>query len=117
MAVLHFFPDDSVATHIIDTLMAAAAPGSYLVVSHAAAGLLNPDQERRVRTVFQPESFMLRSKQQMAGLSAGLELVDPGIVPVQRWRPPAGEAIPEDHELGVYAFVARKAADEDAIGS
>jgi O-methyltransferase involved in polyketide biosynthesis len=108
VAVLHFFPDDAVARHVVETLMAAMAPGSYLVVSHAAAGLLEPEEEQRVQTVVAAEDFRLRTRQEIAAFSAGLELADPGIVPVQRWRPPAGQPIPEDHEIGMYAFVARK---------
>jgi O-methyltransferase involved in polyketide biosynthesis len=109
VAVLHFFADDAVAMHVIDTLMAAMAPGSYLVVSHAAAGLLEPEEEQHVRTVVAAEDFKLRTRQEIAAFSTGLELADPGIVPVQRWRPRAGEEIPQDHEIGMYSFVARKA--------
>jgi hypothetical protein len=108
VAVLHFFPDDGVAQHTVKTLMAAAAPGSYLVVSHAAAGLLEPDQEARVRAVFDREPFKLRSDAEIAAFGAGLELVAPGLVPIQRWRPDPGSEIPNDSELGIFAFVARK---------
>jgi hypothetical protein len=108
VAFLHFFPDKALAQHIINTLMGPTPPGSYLVVSHAAARLLEPDQERRVRAVFESEDFKLRDEQEIAAFGAGLELVDPGIVPVQRWRPEAGADIADDRTLGMYAFVARK---------
>jgi hypothetical protein len=111
VAVLHFIPHDEVAQHTVRTLMSAMPAGSYLVISHAAAGLLQPGEEKRVRAAFQGEDFKLRTRQTIATLGAGLEIVDPGIVPVQRWRPSPGDELPADHELGMYAFVARKQAD------
>ncbi|MEV6849235.1 SAM-dependent methyltransferase [Actinoplanes sp. NPDC051411] len=108
VAVLHFFPDDDVAKHVVETLVAAMAPGSYLAMSHAAARLLRPDAEQLVRTAVAAEPFKLRTDQEVAEFSAGLEVVAPGIVPVQRWRPDPGQEVLEDHNIGMYAFVARK---------
>ena len=74
----------------------------------SAVRTTSPDEEQRVRTAFEGEDFKLRSEQEVAALSVGLELVDPGVVPTQRWRPAPGETVPDDHELGMYAFIARK---------
>jgi hypothetical protein len=109
IAVLHFFSDDRLAGHVVDTFMATAAPGSYLVVSHAAAGLLKPDEEQQLRTIVAAEDFRLRTLQEIAAFCTDLEVIEPGIVPVQRWRPDPEQEILENHDIGMYAFVARKA--------
>lgn len=38
---------------------------------------------------------------------AGLDLVEPGVVQVHRWRPTAGD-LGNDRDLAIYAGVARK---------
>ena len=56
-----------------------------------------------------PLTVTLRSRAEVAGLIAGLEPVDPGLVPVDEWRPTPGEARP-GRAAPVYAVVARKPA-------
>lgn len=38
----------------------------------------------------------------------GLELVEPGIVPVSEWRPDPGTELPDRQNVGVWGGVARK---------
>jgi hypothetical protein len=49
----------------------------------------------------------LRSRAEVAGLAAGLDLVEPGLVPVNEWRPAAGgDGL--DPLIPAYALLARK---------
>jgi hypothetical protein len=48
-----------------------------------------------------------RRRSEVAGLFAGFELLDPGVVPVEQWRPTDGEA-GQPVKVAVHAAVARK---------
>jgi hypothetical protein len=45
--------------------------------------------DRLNRLLAQPSTY--RSQAQVTGFFAGLNLVDPGVVPIQRWRPDTAE--------------------------
>jgi hypothetical protein len=51
--------------------------------------------------------FTPRSRAEVAGFTAGLDVVAPGLVPVNEWRPESGDPVP-DRPVPVYAVVARK---------
>jgi hypothetical protein len=114
-STLPFIRDTARAAAIVATLMAAVAPGSYLALCHVA-GDLDPslaagaDHWNRMS----PLAVTLRSRAEVAGLAAGLEPVDPGLVPVDEWRPAPGEARPR-RPAPVYALVARKPALSAAV--
>jgi len=89
VAVLHLIGPDDDPYGIVRQLMAAVPPGSYLLLSHVASDI-EPEKmaemgKRLNRQLAQRGWY--RSQPEVAGLFAGLELVAPGLVPVQRWRP------------------------------
>ena len=109
LAILHLIPDSDDPREIVATLMAAVPPGSYLVISHPA-GDVRPvavaEMARRVNARLGPTRGTMRDQAEVTRLFDGLELLDPGIVQPQLWRP-AG-AVPEA-EVGIWCGVARKA--------
>jgi SAM-dependent methyltransferase len=101
VAVLHFLDGDEPA-RILAEVRDRLVPGSYLVVSHVAD---LPDTvegpERAAATKAAAElyaglaaPFVLRSRQEIAGLFAGFELVEPGLVAAHEWRPQRGRPGP-----------------------
>jgi len=69
--------------------MAAAAPGSFLCVSHPASDLdpaATGAANRYNALAGQPTR--LRDRADVARFFDGLELVEPGVVPLPQWRPP-----------------------------
>jgi hypothetical protein len=60
----------------------------------------------RIWNVSANPKYHLRSPERFAALFAGLELVEPGIVSVTRWRPDA--AASEAPEIAQYCAVGRK---------
>jgi hypothetical protein len=56
--------------------------------------------------------FTLRSRAEVAALTIGLHVVEPGLVPVDAWRPAPGQAV-RDRPVPVYAVVARKTGQPD----
>ncbi len=88
IAVLHLVGPEDDPYGVVSRLMAAVPPGSYLMLSHVASDI-EPEKmaemgKRLNRMVAQKGTY--RSREQVAGFFAGLELLEPGIVPVQQWR-------------------------------
>jgi hypothetical protein len=110
VAVMHFITDDMDPYGIVERLVAAMPPGSYLVMSNGTFELLPPDVAATLRAAFDRsgEPAAPRTRDEFARFFAGLELVPPGIVPVAEWRPedePAKRPAPAD--AAVYAAIGR----------
>jgi hypothetical protein len=90
LAVLHFVPEDDVAVGAVDRLVAALAPGSYLVVSHASAdGGVDPGNVDTAQDLYKRQTatpFHLRSHDQVTAFFTRFELVEPGVVWLPQWR-------------------------------
>jgi S-adenosyl methyltransferase len=73
----------------VGTLLEAMPPGSYLALSHPASDLSAAEMGEMGRRLNQlmAEKVTFRSQGEVAPLFAGLELVEPGLVRVQQWRP------------------------------
>ena len=86
-AVLHHVPDEDSPHKLVDMLMAAVAPGSYLVISHATDQDIGADGAGQVRELYAQASapVVFRSRAEVAGFFEGLELVPPGIGDVAAW--------------------------------
>ncbi|HEY6498139.1 MAG TPA: SAM-dependent methyltransferase [Streptosporangiaceae bacterium] len=109
VAVLHFLPDEDDPRQIVQTLVDALPPGSYLVASHATAEH-NPEGLSGAGRAYSQGGMRgaIRNSDEFGELAFdGLELVDPGVVLVSEWRPE--EPIrPMPSEVNTYGGVARK---------
>jgi hypothetical protein len=110
LTILNFISADDNPYEIVNSLMAAAAPGSFLVVSHVASDIL-PEESARFEREYNERSstkVVLRNREETARFFAGLDLVEPGVVPVSKWRPRSDfEAAAPNY---VWCGVARKTA-------
>jgi hypothetical protein len=52
------------------------------------------------------DPYQPRSREEIAGFFAGLELLEPGVVPTSRWRPDPGDGLPG--EVDALCGVGRK---------
>lgn len=88
VAILHFVTDDEDPAAIVSTFRDAVPSGSCLAVSHGTADDVSEETKTQGRQVYEQASSTLnpRTREQIRGLFAGFEILDPGIVPVQRWR-------------------------------
>ncbi|GGS73226.1 SAM-dependent methyltransferase [Nonomuraea spiralis] len=98
--------DDDTALAIVGELMDALPAGSYLALNdgtnvHSQANRDAHDQYNQSGAL----PYVQRSPEQIARFFDGLELVEPGLVSVSRWRP-ATVGLPE--EVEGYGAVARK---------
>ncbi|MEN3541026.1 SAM-dependent methyltransferase [Microbispora sp. ZYX-F-249] len=109
LGVLHFVPDDDEAKKIVTTLRDPLVPGGYLVVSHGSLGELSEDQEEEGRKVFSRTSVpgtTSRSHDQILAFFDGLDLVEPGVVPLHEWRPDTDYPCVREGKAGALGGVA-----------
>jgi hypothetical protein len=88
LAVLHFVEDEH-AYDAVQRLVSALPSGSYVLLSHLTADLNVESTEAARSLKGRGLTFVLRSREEIERFVAenGLELVEPGIVPVHHWRP------------------------------
>jgi hypothetical protein len=108
-AVLHFIASDAEAASIVDRYMNAAAPGSFLVISHHADA--KSEQEARARDVYRKAAQQLipRTREQVTAFFHATELTAPGVVLSPLWRPDPGESPGHPPLYFGYVGVGRKA--------
>jgi O-methyltransferase involved in polyketide biosynthesis len=89
IAVMHFVGDDAQASAIVNRLMAACVPGSFLAMSHAASDIDAAQMAEMVRRLNEAtaEKTTLRDRAGVTRLFDGLELVEPGVIRAAEWRP------------------------------
>jgi hypothetical protein len=93
VAVLHFIADAEDPWQIVATLRDALAPGSYLVLCHGT-GEGKPVVAQAAEQVYNRSvsaHLQMRSRADILRFFEGFELVDPGVVPIPRWRPDPGD--------------------------
>ena len=116
VAVLHFIPDDADPAGCVAELMDAAAPGSYLIISHTEIS-----QAHAVGTDYQSEAagelrdiwkkmpqVPARGRSEIEGFFRGLTLMEPGLVDIWAWRPDSVAAVPATDVMRVLGGVGRK---------
>lgn len=113
LGILNHFAEDGDAKAVIDTIMDATCPGSHLSIS-VNTNVINRENMDRAAAAYneafgRPPIYMY-TPDRLAAHFTGLELVDPGVVSVARWRPTPVES-PSDGEppeTDAFVGVARK---------
>jgi len=113
LMTLQYISDSDEPHQIVKTLVDAVPSGSYLTISDvvldleadakvvASADKLNEELKRTRQN--------LRSLEQIAGFFGGLDLVEPGLVQLPRWRPDdTGNDPARDQTLSAYCGIGRK---------
>ncbi|GAA1990896.1 SAM-dependent methyltransferase [Catenulispora subtropica] len=108
VAVLHFVEDADEPAEAVRTLMDAVAPGSALVISHVTGDFDFAPMDAAAKAYDKSTARVaLRSLKEVTGFFDGLEVMEPGVVLVQRWRPDG--PVPDDADrIWLYAGAARK---------
>jgi hypothetical protein len=106
----HVSDDDHPYTHVA-RLVDAVSPGSHLVVSHVTGEVMTEEVTSAVKLLNEQPGFVLvpRTRDEVSRFFTGLELVEPGLVLIDRWRPDGGApASPEGWPAPFYGAVGRK---------
>jgi hypothetical protein len=104
IALLHLFRDEDEPYTLVQRYLDAVPSGSCLAVTHLTddlvpmAGLAERINQSMV------ETMVLRPHAEIVRFFDGLDVVDPGVVPVDQWRPDT----PPKGDVVHYAAVARK---------
>ncbi|MFJ6655694.1 SAM-dependent methyltransferase [Streptomyces sp. NPDC091377] len=110
-ALLHFVPDDRDPYGVVDHLMDALVPGSYLSLSHCT-GDFDPESWQAIVDTYTRRGTpaQVRSRAEVERFFDRLDLEEPGVVLANRWRPEVGSGpgVVSDRQVSLYAGVARK---------
>ncbi|WP_019544820.1 SAM-dependent methyltransferase [Streptomyces sulphureus] len=108
IALTHFFPDDWDPHAMVERFLAPLPSGSFLVLSHATPDF-EPEIAEKVRQLYLQSGtpVQFRAKAEIERFFDGLELVEPGVTTVHRWRPEEPSEY-SDYQVSFYGGVARK---------
>jgi hypothetical protein len=109
IAVLHFILDAEDPHQMIARMMSDLAPGSYLVIAHAASDIEAETAAAMARSYNASSSLTItpRDRAQVARFFDGLEMTGPGLVPLARWSGSSRDTA-AGSGLSCYCGVARK---------
>ena len=109
LGILQGIPDQEDPGAIVGRLMDAVPPGSYLAISQIASDVAADEVAEGVHRYNAQAAAPVaaRSQTEVCRFFAGLELIEPGIVQVHRWRPGTGD-LGSGRNLAIYAGVGRK---------
>jgi hypothetical protein len=93
VAILHAIPDADDPHAIAAALLDAVPPGSYLAVTHLGSDLLSEETREGIEGLsgrVMQQRMTMRDRDEVARFFAGTDLVEPGMVRVEEWRPEPG---------------------------
>jgi hypothetical protein len=116
LAILHFVPDDEDPFGVVARFRDALPAGSYLAISHGTRDIpartdMSPEamaeMGAKVERLYQltTASLVTRTHAQVERFFDGFDLLDPGLVEIQLWRPDEADALLPG---GFYGGVGRK---------
>jgi S-adenosyl methyltransferase len=109
LIVLHMIPDADDPYGIVSRLLAAVPSGSYLVLAHPASDIQAAkmaEMTKRVNERMTGPKATMRDRDAVGRFFSGLEVVEPGVVQPQQWRPDPGQLAPP--QVTAWCGVARK---------
>jgi S-adenosyl methyltransferase len=93
VAILHAIPPADDPYAIVAKLLDAVPPGSYLAASHLGSDLLSQETREGIEGLsgrVMQQRMTMRSREQVARFFEGTDLVEPGLVRAEQWRPGPG---------------------------
>jgi SAM-dependent methyltransferase len=107
VAILHFLPDDPAA--LVTQLRDGLAPGSFVVISHGTTdGQPAQVADGMANYATTTAAFQPRAHAEILRFFDGLDLVDPGLVFVPRWRPDDPGDPEQAGHIAAYGGAGRK---------
>ncbi|HUN31402.1 MAG TPA: SAM-dependent methyltransferase [Trebonia sp.] len=109
LMILHVIPDSEDPRAIVASVIEAMPSGSYLALSHLGSDLLASEAKQGFDDVVNrtaQQQYIGRDRDQMARFFEGMELVTPGLVRVEEWRPDLGAS--QAGRSALWCALARK---------
>lgn len=109
LGILGNVVDYDEARTILDRLVSALPPGSYLVINDGTNIVNREARDEATRISIEAGTpYIARHPDEIAGFFHGLELIEPGVVSSSRWRPHPNPESGVPAEVDVFCGVARK---------
>ena len=102
---------DEVAQRLVDTLRDAVVPGSYVVMAQISLDIhaIGAAEAFELLNSVLDEPYIARSRDAIAGHLEGFDLLDPGLVPIEQWRPDGDPPfLPDGQLIPLFSAVGRK---------
>ncbi|OON79650.1 SAM-dependent methyltransferase [Streptomyces tsukubensis] len=108
IGILHFIPEPD-DRHLVRRLLDPLPPGSYLAMTIGTADFA-PEEVGRVAEEYAQQNMpmVLRDLPTATSFFDGMELVEPGVTQVHKWRPGPEQDGIDDAAIAMYGAVARK---------
>jgi len=90
LLLLHVIPDSDDPWALVAKVLDALPPGSYLALSHLGSDLLDQEAKQGFEGIVRrsaQQQYIGRAREEMLRFFAGTDLVEPGLVRVEEWRP------------------------------
>ncbi|MEU4624005.1 SAM-dependent methyltransferase [Actinoplanes sp. NPDC023801] len=103
LGIVHFIRDDEAALAVIRRLVEELPPGSYLAIAHGCHDI-NTAEAHRIVDFWNERGtpkIKYRSAAQITTFFDGLRLLEPGVVPCNRWRPDGDPGMDVNQYCGV----------------
>jgi hypothetical protein len=109
VSLMHAIPDADDPHAIVARLLDAVPAGSYIAMSHMASDILDDGKQQGLENAtgrLIQQRLTYRSREQVTRFFAGTDLVAPGLVRVEEWRPSGDEG--EETRSFLWSGVGRK---------
>ena len=107
--LLHAIPDEDDPHAIVAKVLDALPSGSYLALSHLGSDIFDEEAQQGFQNIvgrMSQQQYTGRSREQMLRFFKGMELVEPGLVRIEEWRPDPGSV--NDYKSTAWGAVGRK---------
>jgi S-adenosyl methyltransferase len=106
---LCFVPDDAEPYRVMASLLEPVPSGSHLMLAHPTTDIPTEGMDEATESLAKAlqEPYVVRSRADIARFVEGLELIPPGLVQIDSWRPPSPPP-PPPPALPLFAALARK---------
>jgi hypothetical protein len=107
--LLHAIPDEDDPHAIVAKVLDALPPGSYLALSHLGSDIFDEQAQQGFQSIvgrMSQQQYTGRNREQMLRFFEGMELVEPGLVRIEEWRPDPDSA--GDYKSTAWGAVGRK---------
>jgi hypothetical protein len=112
VAILHAIPDADDPHAIVAKLLDAVPAGSYLAATHLASDLISREAREGIEGLSgraMQQRMTMRDREQVARFFGDMDLVEPGLVRVEEWRPdPGADSADGTVKSSMWAAVGRK---------
>jgi S-adenosyl methyltransferase len=112
LSILQAVPDSDDPHAIVAKIMDAVPSGSYLAISHTGSDLIPQETKDALldlaKRIPAQQQLSSRSREQIARFFERTDLVEPGLVPVEKWRPDPGAGVGAAQNSATWGALGRK---------